>query len=70
VGAKEGLFLGRACLRGAVGAAFVTARRMDAEENNRGCCKLLDGREKWMRVRWRNWCRKKHPLEKADIYKS
>jgi hypothetical protein len=68
VGAKLGLVFKTAFLMVCGGRIFFAAFKRGDIEKFRGVLKLLEGKNRWI-VRGVKafWCRKRHPLEKADI---
>lgn len=68
VGAKLGLVFKTAFLTVCGGRIFFAAFKKGDIEKFRGVLKLLEGKNRWI-VRGVKafWCRKRHPLEKADI---
>ena len=70
VGAKLGLVFKTAFLMACGGRIFFAAFKRGVIEKFRGVLKLLEGKNRWI-VRGVKafWCRKRHPLEKADICK-
>ena len=66
--AKLGLVFKTAFLMVCGGRIFFAAFKRGEIEKFRGVLKLLEGKKRWI-VRGVKafWCRKRHPLEKADI---
>jgi hypothetical protein len=66
-GVKLGLAVGRTFLMAEGGRAFFVARRRGDVEKNWVRWKLLEEKRWSIRGLKAHWCRKRHPLEKADI---